>query len=196
VGIAAHDKLDTSLQARLIEEAIDMPYRRSGKKAAEAVDLTSQTVMNSIRRLGSVDNNAVKIKDKKKVVETLYIEADEDHVALQDGKCAEPKLVYVHEGIKQVEKDRWELVNPRYFSGIYTNSDELWLEVADYIDEAYDVNLIKKIYLSGDGASLDQKWIRLDQGKYLCAGSLPSIKICNPSDSAYGRYHTCHVEAH
>jgi hypothetical protein len=26
VGITAHDKLDTSLQARLIEKAIDMPY--------------------------------------------------------------------------------------------------------------------------------------------------------------------------
>jgi hypothetical protein len=50
VGIAAHDKLDTSLQARLIEEAIDMPYRRSGKKASEAVELTSQTVMKSIRK--------------------------------------------------------------------------------------------------------------------------------------------------
>jgi hypothetical protein len=33
VGITAHDKLDTSLQARLIEKAIDMPYGRSGKAA-------------------------------------------------------------------------------------------------------------------------------------------------------------------
>lgn len=156
VGIAAHDKLDTSLQARLIEEAIDMPYKKSGEKAAQAVNLTSQTVMNSIRKLGSVGNNVVSIKEKKKIVKTLYIEADEDHVALQDGKCIEPKLVYVHEGIKQVGKERWELLNPRYFSGIYTNSDELWVEVADYIDEAYDTNSIEKIYLSGDGAS----WIK------------------------------------
>lgn len=71
VGIAAHDKLDTSLQAKLIEEAIDMPYRRSGEKAAEAVELTSQTVMNSICKLGRVDNDAVEIKEKKKVVKTL-----------------------------------------------------------------------------------------------------------------------------
>jgi hypothetical protein len=156
VGITAHDKLDTSLQARLIEKAIDMPYGRSGKAAAEAVELTSQTVMNSIRRLGSVDNNAVKSKGPKRVVKTLYIEADEDHVALQDGKSAEPKLVYVHEGKKQVGRERWELLNPRYFSGVYSNSDELWLEVADYIDEVYEAKLIEKIYLSGDGAS----WIK------------------------------------
>ena len=156
VGIAAHDKLDASLQAKLIEEAIDMSYRRSGEKAAEAVELTAQTVMNSIRKLGRVDNDAVEIKEKKKVVKTLYIEADEDHVANQDGRCIEPKLVYVHEGIKKVGKERWELLNLRYFSGVYTNSDELWLEVADYIDEAYDTNSVEKIYLSGDGAS----WIK------------------------------------
>jgi len=156
VGIAAHDKLDTSLQARLITEAINMPYRRSGEKATEAVELTSQTVMNNIRKLGSVDNNAVPIKEKKKRVKILYIEADEDHVALQDGRYIEPKLVYVHEGIVKVGKQRWELLNPRYFSGVYSNSDELWLEVADYIDEAYEANSIEKIYLSGDGAS----WIK------------------------------------
>ena len=156
VGIKTHDKLDTSLKARLIEEAIHIPYRRSGEKAAEAVKLTSQTVMNSIRELGSVENNVVKIKEKNKGVKILYIEADEDHVALQDGRCEEPKLVYVHEGRIKVGKERWKLLNPRYFSGVYADSDELWVEVADYIDEAYDTNTIEKIYLSGDGAS----WIR------------------------------------
>lgn len=156
VGIASHDKIDTYLQAKLIEEAIDMSYRRSGEKASEAVELTSQTVMNSIRRLGKVENNVVEIKEEKKILKTLYIEADEDHVALQDGKYVEAKLVYVHEGIKNIGKNRWEILNPRYFSGVYTNSDELWLEVADYIDKAYEINSIEKIYLSGDGAA----WIK------------------------------------
>ena len=156
VGIEAHDKLDASLKAKLIEDAIYMPYGRSAKQASEAVDLTSQTVMNSIRELGSVDNGAVEIKEEKKPIKVLYIEADEDHVALQSGGVIEPKLVYVHEGKKKVGKDRWELISPRYFSGVYTNSDELWLEVLDYIDQAYDMDSIEKIYLSGDGAP----WIK------------------------------------
>ncbi|MGB4509732.1 MAG: UPF0236 family protein, partial [Syntrophomonadaceae bacterium] len=59
VGIKAHDKLDTSLKAKLIEEAVSTPYRRSGEKAAETIKLTSQTVMNTIRELGHVDNSAV-----------------------------------------------------------------------------------------------------------------------------------------
>jgi hypothetical protein len=156
VGISSHDKLDSSLKARLVEEAVFMPYSRSGEKATDAVSLTGQTVMNSIRELGKIENDAVGVKQEKKVVKTLYIEADEDHVALQDGGHIEPKLVYVHEGKKKVGKDRWKLINVRYFSGVYDNSDELWIEVADYIDQAYDMDSIEKIYLSGDGAP----WIK------------------------------------
>jgi hypothetical protein len=155
-GILPNDKLDMSMKARLIEEAIDTPYKRSGEKAAEAHMLTSQTVMNTIRELGSIGNAAVKIKEKNRSVKALYIEADEDHVALQDGGHEEPKLVYVHEGKVKVGKDRYKLVNPRHFSGVYANSDDLWLEVADYIDEAYQIDSIEKIYLSGDGAH----WIK------------------------------------
>jgi len=156
VGIKAHDKLDASLKAKLIEEAVFMPYSRSAKEAAEAVELTSQTVMNSIRGLGSVGNDAAEIKQDKRSVKVLYIEADEDHVSLQDGGYAEPKLVYVHEGKKKAGKNRWKLLNARYFSGVYANSDELWVEVLDYIDKAYDIDTIEKIYLSGDGAP----WIK------------------------------------
>jgi hypothetical protein len=133
-----------------------MTYSRSAKQASKAVDLTSQTVMNSIRELDSVSNDAAEIRQDKRSVKILYIEADEDHVSLQDGGNVEPKLVYVHEGKKQVGKDRWKLLNPRYFSGVYSNSDELWVEVLDYINSAYDMDRIERIYLSGDGAS----WIK------------------------------------
>lgn len=156
VGIEAHDRLDLSLKARLIEEAIDLSYKKSGEKVAQKTVLSSQTVMNTIRKLGCVDNNAVNPKETKRKVKILYIEADEDHVALQKGGIIEPKLIYVHEGRKRVGKNRWQLINPFYFSGIYADSDELWLEVADYIYKTYDQDAIEKIYLAGDGA----KWIK------------------------------------
>lgn len=156
LGILPHDRMDTSLKSKLVEEAIDSPYRKSGKKASESIDLTGQTVMNTIRELGPVENNAIPIKEKNKEVKLLYIEADEDHVALQNGKCIEPRLVYVHEGKKLISKGRYELINKRVFSGVYSSSEDLWLEIADYIDGAYDMENIEKIYLSGDGAS----WIK------------------------------------
>ncbi|MDF2656616.1 MAG: hypothetical protein K0R19_3090 [Bacillota bacterium] len=156
VGINSYDKMDVSLKAKLIEEAVDTPYSRSGRKAAEAIEISSQSVMNAIRELGPVKSSEVKVSRAKETVKILYIEADEDHVALQRGGCAEPKLVYVHEGRKQIGRDRWQLQNPRYFGGMYKESEELWNEVADYIDHAYDYDKIEKIYLSGDGAS----WIK------------------------------------
>lgn len=156
VGISAYDKMDISLKSKLIEEAIDTPYARSGKRAAESIEISSQSVMNSIRELGPTGNGEVEIFKAKTTPDILYIEADEDHVALQAGGCAEPKLVYVHEGKKQVGKDRWKLQNPRYFGGMYKESEDLWNEVADYIDQAYEYDSIEKIYLSGDGA----RWIK------------------------------------
>ncbi len=153
MGIDPYDKMDVSLKAKLIEEAIDTPYARSGRKAAETLEISSQSVMNAIRELGPVRSSEVKILRAKETPKILYIEADEDHVALQTSGCAEPKLVYVHEGRKQLGKDRWKLQNVRYFGGMYKESEELWNEVANYIDQAYDYDQIEKIYLSGDGAS-------------------------------------------
>lgn len=156
VGIDSYDKMDVSLKARLIEEAIDTPYARSGRKASETIEVSSQSVMNAIRELGPISSSEVKIPRAKETPKTIFIEADEDHVALQAGGCAEPRLVYVHEGKKKVGKDRWKLQNLRYFGGMYKESEDLWNEVADYIDRAYDYDQIEKIYLSGDGAS----WIK------------------------------------
>jgi hypothetical protein len=68
-----------------------------------------------------------------------------------------PKLVYVHEGIdleKSTEKRR-VLKNIRYFGGI-SKSEDLWLEVSQYIDDVYNVEKIETIYISGDGA----RWIQ------------------------------------
>jgi hypothetical protein len=173
VGIDSYDKMDVSLKARLIEEAIETPYARSGRKAAEMLQISSQSVMNAIRELGPVKSGEVKITSAKKTPKILYIEADEDHVALQSGGCAEPKLVYVHEGRKPVGKDRFKLQNVRYFGGMYKESEELWNEVANYIDQVYDYDQIEKIYLSGDGAS----WIKSGTG------------IINKSTFVLDRYH-------
>ena len=173
VGIDSYDKMDISLKSKLIEEAIDTPYARSGRKAAEAIEISSQSVMNAIRELGPVKSSEVKILRAKETPKILYIEADEDHAALQTGGCAEPKLVYLHEGRKQVGKDRFRLQNVRYFGGMYKESEELWNEVANYIDQAYDYDQIEKIYLSGDGA----RWIK--------AGAA----IVNKSIFVLDRYH-------
>ena len=110
---------------------------------------------------------------EKKVVDYLFIEADEDHASLQfnekkgDLKKSESgrklngiitKLVYVHEGIEKdaPQSTRHHLVNPYYFSGLYEGTEgnsELWDEVWNYLDRTYDLDKVKKVYLSADGGS-------------------------------------------
>ena len=156
VGIYPYERMDLSYESELIEEAIETSYEKSGKRASNNVQVTRQTVMNTIRRLGNVENDDAEIPLKKRVVKTLYIEADEDHVALQNGRNKEIKLIYVHEGKRFKSKGRYELINKRLFTGSLIASEDLWLDVANYLEEAYDLDRVEKIYISGDGAS----WIK------------------------------------
>jgi len=97
----------------------------------------------------------------KKEVDVLYIEADEDHISLQNGKNAISKLVYVHEGYKNKVEDkendkdaRSRLKNVHYISGEFKELEEIWLKVADYVDKNYKLD--KKIFIGGDG----DPWIK------------------------------------
>lgn len=57
---------------------------------------------------------------------------------------------------KPIGKDRYELINTQYFTGTYVNNEEMWLEVAEYMDKVYEIEKAEKVYISGDGAS----WIK------------------------------------
>ena len=67
-------------------------------------------------------------KEKSRII---YIEADEDHVALQTGGIVMPKLVYVHEGLmcEDFKSDRKRLVNAKYFASTGETHTRLWERV-------------------------------------------------------------------
>ena len=101
----------------------------------------------------------------KKKLPYLFIEADEDHVPLQEkGKGGKgrkkrrrksrilAKLVYVHEGREVSSSGRVELQNPHYFAGCYEDTEELFLEVLEYLEENSDLQSVEAIFLCGDGA--------------------------------------------
>ena len=156
MGLGPHERMDLSMQAKIVEEAIDSSYQKGGEQACGSVEFTRETTKGILEELGPVPNEAVPYPEGKRDVRVLYIEADEDHVALQGKGAAQPRLTYVHEGRKQEGQDRWSLKNARYFSGTPGQVEELWLEVADYITAVYELDKVEKIYLSGDGAG----WIR------------------------------------
>lgn len=167
VGIDPHDRISSDVVINATEEAIESSYKKGGNKAAYVEEITKQTVMNIIHDI-EVEQPNIEVNEKKEI-KVLYIEADEDHVALQgknakkddkgkSRKLAMPRLVYVHEGIdfEKSTRKRKVLKNIRYFGGEYKNSEQLWLEVAEYIDKIYEMDSVDIIYLSGDGAS----WIK------------------------------------
>ena len=112
--------------------------------------------MNIIRRIGLVENDAVPIPFQKKQIKTLFIEADEDHISMQHENGRIGKIAYVHEGLEAVSNKRKKLINTRYFTGVDIGSEDFWIQVSKYLDEAYNMDTALKVYLSGDGAS----WIK------------------------------------
>lgn len=153
-GIEPNSKVEPMIKIRAIENAIDMSYEKSGEKAAKDIKISKQSVMTEIRELGEVKKEP-EIEEKKEV-KNIYIEADEDHVALQRGSNHQMKLIYVHEGIEKESKHRNKLKNIIYFTGYHKNNEERWLEIADYIEARYKLEKVDNIYLSGDGA----RWIK------------------------------------
>lgn len=173
VGLEKHERISEDATAKMLEEAVQTSYRRGGEAASLTTELKKQTVKNKIHGLEFPQNHQK--PDQKKEIDYLYIEGDDDHVSLQfrnrkgdleenenhqKNNCLITKLVYVHEGIEKEApgSKRHKLINPYYFCGTSYGEENaaFWDEVYQYIDSHYDLDKVKKIYLSSDGGG----WIK------------------------------------
>lgn len=173
LGLSPNERLTEDAEARLLEEAVQTSYRRGGEEVSLESEVSKQTVKNKIHQLEFPKNTEK--PTEKKVVEYLYIDADEDHVSLQyreskgdlkkDGNkqknnCLITKLIYVYEGTEKEapQSRRHRLVNPYYFCGVSSGdgNEKFWDEVYEYIDSHYDLSRAKKIYVNSDGGG----WIK------------------------------------
>jgi len=162
IGLDKHERFSEEAEVMMLTEALKTSYTEATQVLPSKQQITKTTVMNKVHKLA--EEMPYEEKEEKKKVDYLYIEADEDHVAEQHGKKAEmntnfiSKLIYVYEG-KEESKKRKELINKYYFSGVYQGkkgNERLWSKVQEYIDKTYEIEKIKRVYLSGDGAS----WIK------------------------------------
>lgn len=184
MGLEHHARMTEDAEARILKEAAESSYRKGGANASTNGDsISKEAVMNKLHRL---DFPAVKAGEKKEK-KRLYIDADEDHVSLQylehkgDIKkpCMNtvmPRIIYVYEGVDSDEEGRPKLINTKYFGGLYEGQEatnRLWGEVLDYLDKAYDMDAVEKVYINGDGAA----WIRAGE------------KIIPKSKFALDKYH-------
>ena len=125
MGIEKHARMTEDAEAKILEEAVQTSYRRSGGNAAITEDVVSkETVMNKIH---SPRFPGVEPQPGRKTLKYLYIDADEDYVSLQyinekgdirkpRANTVMPKLIYVYEGITN-ENGRNELINKNILEG-------------------------------------------------------------------------------
>ena len=156
LGIEPHQRVDGNLEEDILEKASQMSYQKTIDSYEDIGIHTRMTVKNILHKY-EAKSTELPTGDKK-IVPYLYIEADEDHVAYQDGTNQEIRLVYIHEGFheKKSDKERSRLKITRRFAGRYKDTDELWADVSYYLEEQYETSKCKQIYLSGDGAH----WIK------------------------------------
>lgn len=167
MGFEGGERLTEDATARIYEEAAESSYRKGGMNASISGERVSKETVKE--KLHSLTFPPAEAAEEKRQVKVLYIDADEDHVALQyldkkkDLKTSGrntymPKLLYVYEGIDAGE-DRHRLIGARYFGGGYEGSEgtrQLWEEVYAYISANYDEETLERIYVNGDGA----EWIK------------------------------------
>ncbi len=153
LGLEKRSRVEQGLQAKLIEQATLTSFGKSSAAVNNAV--SRQTVYNLTKKLKTIE---AKMPAERRDVSDIYIEADEDHIHLQNGKSAEVKLVYVHDGVKTICKDRTQLQNVRYFVSVDDDPDKIWNDVAHYVYRKYSM-LNAKAHISGDGAY----WIKYGQ---------------------------------
>ena len=173
MGIDSHERISEDAVAQMLEESAQTCYRKGGEAVSILDKVSKETVKDKLHALEFPAEDEADPVAEKKVVDYLFIEADEDHAFLQfnekkgDLKKSESgrklngiitKLVYVHEGIEKdaPQSTRHHLVNPHYFSGLYEGKEgnnELWDEVWNYLDRTYDLSKVKKVYLSADGGA-------------------------------------------
>ena len=111
------------------------------------MEISATTVMRNVRK----NEWKMEIKERKEEekikAKNIFIQVDEDHVKQRNKKgCTISKIVTIYtkkrtltkpERIPEVKQVRKELVDKFTFSGLYKDTQEMWEDVAYYIDCTY-----------------------------------------------------------
>ncbi len=149
-GLEGYERVSLGVATGLCEKSRRFSYREaSGAITGGAV--SKQTVMNKVRMV----EKRKEIQQPRRCVNVLHIDADEDHISLQDGTNTAAPLVSVYEGIDKQQK-RHFCKNIVHFPFFEAQPDDIWESVLESIELRYDLSGTK-IYVHGDGAAWIQK---------------------------------------
>ena len=148
VGLKSYQRVSSGVALGLVDAAREMSYAKANNVVTGGL-VTKQTVMQKIREAAPAVEPVV-----RKKVSVLHVDADEDHVKLQNGDDRIIPLVSVYEGIERIGK-RGVCKNVFHCSEFGKKTEDLWEEVLTEMERRYDLS-DAKIYLHGDGAP----WIK------------------------------------
>ena len=163
LGLEKGERIDKKVKAEVIRKANDESYSKSGKLVVPNMEISATTVMHNVRKNEwkvEIEERPQEEKIKSKYV---YIQVDEDHVKQRNKKgCTISKIITIYtkkmtltkpERIPEVKQIRKELVDKFTFSGLYKDTQEMWEDVAYYIDCTYNKEELETVFIMGDGAS-------------------------------------------
>lgn len=198
LGLEKHERFTEEAEVLMLTEALKTSYAEAARSLPSKQKITKTTVLNKVH--GIADEMPMEKPAEKKCVKYLYVEADEDHVAEQHGDQTSSeengsfisKLVYVYESKENAQgyASRKELKDKYYISGLYPGpegNERLWNKVQTYIDNSYDLEQTKHVYVSGDAAA----WIKsgakqLSKGMF-CADKYHLMKYVNAAAAQMGK---------
>jgi hypothetical protein len=152
IGVDKYERVDAGLSAKICTLATEHSYSKSSEIACEGA-LTRQTVMRKLRQVKEEELNPERVRDEVKII---HIQADEDHVAMQNGKRDSiVKLIAIHEPIERRGK-RGYLPKRFCMTSYQESTEDFWIRVAKEIDKRYGTRKDLQVYIHGDGAS----WIK------------------------------------
>ena len=163
LGLEKGERIDKKVKSEIIRKANDQSYSRSGKLVVPDMEVSATTVMRNVRKNDWKMNIEERKEEEKIKAKNIFIQVDEDHVKQRNKKgCTISKIVTIYtkkriltkpERIPEVKQVRKELVNKFTFSGLYKDTQEMWEDVAYYIDCTYKKEEIETVFIMGDGAS-------------------------------------------
>ena len=158
LGIKPHQKITDGVRRALVAGSVDRSYAKSAAGVGDGT-LTRQTVHNCVKEAGTVQK--FELPDMMRQVKELQIFLDEDHIALQkdpDGKKSTivpvgciAEGIYT-EGKSEENPGRRRLLNPVFFTSPDLKSKTLVDEIAAFVETTYDLTVLEKVVVHGDGA--------------------------------------------
>lgn len=163
LGLEKGERIDKKVKAEVIRKANDQSYSKSGKLVVPEMEISSTTVMRNVRKNDWKMNIEERKEEEKIKAKNIFIQVDEDHVKQRNKKgCTISKIITIYtrkrtltkpDRIPEVKQVRKELVDKFTFSGLYKDTQEMWEDVAYYIDCTYKKEEIETVFVMGDGAS-------------------------------------------